>query len=239
MKKSFILYLDQKELFEKLPDEQAGKLIKHIFSYVNCEEPETDDLLVDIAFSSVKSALKRDLKKWETQLEQRREAGKKSAEARAKRKSTSVNERSISSNEPQRNSTDSVNVSVNVNDNVSDSNKTLVANAPKYSQDDYDCAVWMLSMVRQINPTFKEPNLKTWANDIRKIINIDKRSYQEISDLFMWVNRDDFWSSNILSPAKLRKQWDKIYMKANQKPKGSQKTVNNLQACEDFLNDQF
>lgn len=118
MKKSFILYLDQKELFDKLPDEQAGKLTKHIFSYVNCENPVTDDLLVDIAFSSVKSALKRDLKKWETQLEQRREAGKRSAEARAKRKSTSVNERSISSNEPQRNPTDSVNVSVNVNDSV-------------------------------------------------------------------------------------------------------------------------
>ncbi len=118
MKKSFILYLDQKELFEKLPDEQAGKLIKHIFSYVNCEDPTAEDLLVDVAFSSIKSALKRDLQKWESQLEQRREAGKKSAEARAKRKSTSVNERSNSLNENGRNPTDSVNVSVNVNDSV-------------------------------------------------------------------------------------------------------------------------
>lgn len=128
MKKSFILYLDQKELFDKLPDEQAGRLIKHIFGYVNCEEPETDDLIVDIAFSSIKASLKRDLEKWENQLEQRREAGKASAKKRAERKATSVNERSISSNETLRNSTDNVSVSVSVSDSVSDrSNKRFTA----------------------------------------------------------------------------------------------------------------
>ena len=59
-KKSFILYLDQKELFDSLPDEIAGKLIKHIFSYVNCEEPTSDDLIINVAFASIKQSLKRD-----------------------------------------------------------------------------------------------------------------------------------------------------------------------------------
>ena len=123
-KKSFLLYLDQKELFEKLPDETAGKLIKHIFKYVNCEDPETGDLLIDIAFSSIKQALKRDLKKWEAQTEQRRQAGLKSAESRLakrnekQRKPTSVESRSTKS-------TDSVNVSVNVSDN--ENNKDICA----------------------------------------------------------------------------------------------------------------
>lgn len=121
-KKSFILYLDQQELFNKLPDDLAGKLIKHIFSYVNCEDPTTDDLVLDIAFESIKQALKRDLDKWDKQLLQRSEAGKKSAEARAAKakqnatKSTSVKSRST-------NPTDSVNVSVNVS--VSDKDKEL------------------------------------------------------------------------------------------------------------------
>ena len=120
-KKSFILYLDQQDLFNKLPDEMAGKLIKHIFSYVNCENPEANDLLLDVAFSLIKQSLKRDLNKWESQLKQRSEAGKKSAEKRAndkQRKATSVESRST-------NPTDSVNVNVNVNvsdsDSVSDS----------------------------------------------------------------------------------------------------------------------
>lgn len=127
-KKSFILYLDQKELFDKLPDEQAGKLIKHIFSYVNCEDPKTDDLIVDIAFSSIKASLKRDLEKWESQKEQRRQAGLASAKKRAERKSTTVNDRSNSLNEAQRNPT--VNVSDNVSDSVSDS---VNVNEDKYA----------------------------------------------------------------------------------------------------------
>jgi len=38
-KKGFILYADQKALFDKLPNDKAGELIKHIFSFVNDEKP--------------------------------------------------------------------------------------------------------------------------------------------------------------------------------------------------------
>jgi hypothetical protein len=113
-KKSFVLYSDQKELFEALTDEQSGKLIKHIFRYVNDENPTLDDPILKIAFITIKSVLKRDLNKWENQIKQRSEAGKRSAESR-KRNSTTVNER-------PRNSTDNVNVNVNVSDNVNDKN---------------------------------------------------------------------------------------------------------------------
>lgn len=109
-KKSFVLYADQQDLFSFLPDEVAGKLIKHIFSYVNDEDPTADNQLVELAFISIKRQLKRDLQKWETQLEQRREAGRKSAEKR-QRNATSVNERA-------RNSTDNVNVNVNDNKDI-------------------------------------------------------------------------------------------------------------------------
>ena len=110
-KKSFILYCDQREIFDQLSDEQAGKLIKHIYSYVSDDDPKSEDQIINLAFTSIRSALKRDLQKWEKQHKQRIEAGKKSAEVR-KRNSTTVNERSISS---------TVSVSDNVSDNVSDS----------------------------------------------------------------------------------------------------------------------
>ena len=112
-KKSFVLYSDQKELFEALTDEQSGKLIKHIFQYVNDENPTLDDPILKIAFITIKSILKRDLNKWEKQIKQRSEAGKKSAESR-KRNATAVNEN-------QRTLTDNVNV--NVNDNVNENNQ--------------------------------------------------------------------------------------------------------------------
>ena len=103
-------------MFKALPDEVAGKLIKHIFSYVNDENPSTDDFIINALFAQVKSTLKRDLVKWEDQRQQRSEAGKKSAEIR----SMKINERSTVVNETERNSTVSVSVSVNdsVNDNV-------------------------------------------------------------------------------------------------------------------------
>lgn len=112
-KKSFVLYTDSKGLIDQLPDEIAGRLFKHIFAYVNDENPISDELILNIAFEPIKNQLKRDLVKWSNQTDQRRQAGLKSAEIR-KRNATSVNERSISS-------TDNVNVSVSVNDSVNDS----------------------------------------------------------------------------------------------------------------------
>ena len=75
-KKSFILYADQKELFEQLPDEKAGELIKHIFKYVNDENPITEDLLIKLAFTPIKQHLKRDLEKFEAKKESRSDSGK-------------------------------------------------------------------------------------------------------------------------------------------------------------------
>lgn len=113
-KKSFIAYSDWNGMFQALPNDVAGKLIKHIFLYVNDEDPTSDDFIINALFEQIKSTLKRDLKKWESQTKQRSEAGKKSAEMR----STKFNERSIPLNEKARKPTVSVSVSDNVNDNV-------------------------------------------------------------------------------------------------------------------------
>ena len=117
-KKSFILYCDQKGVWDKLDDAQAGRLVKHIIAYVNDENPVAPDFVTELAFEPIKQSLKRDLRKWEKQQEQRVEAGKRSAEIRqrnatkASDRSTTVNERSISSTV-----NGSVNGSVSVNDN--------------------------------------------------------------------------------------------------------------------------
>ena len=76
-KKSFILYCDQQGVFNKLPDEIAGRLIKHIFAYVNDENPPCDDLLLSIALEPIKTQLKRDLRKYEVYIEKQKENGAK------------------------------------------------------------------------------------------------------------------------------------------------------------------
>jgi hypothetical protein len=119
-KKSFVAYSDWHGMFKALPDEVAGKLIKHIFSYVNDENPTSEDFVINALFEQVKSTLKRDLKKWEQTLEGRSKAGKASAEARrlAKEKEQILTN-STNVDFVQQSSTNSTdNVNVNVNDNV-------------------------------------------------------------------------------------------------------------------------
>lgn len=76
-KKSFVLYADHKELWENLPDEQAGKLIKHTYRYVVGENPEPPDDMTKFLFYQIKATLDRDHKKWEAVKEARSDSGKK------------------------------------------------------------------------------------------------------------------------------------------------------------------
>nr|DAF04313.1 MAG TPA: helix-turn-helix domain protein [Caudoviricetes sp.] len=56
---------------------------------------------------------------------------------------------------------------------------------------------------------------------IEKIHRLDGYSYAEINAVMKWSQEDDFWSQNILSTAKLRKQFDKLVlrMRTEQKKK--------------------
>jgi hypothetical protein len=81
-KKGFLLYSDILHTVEKLTDEQAGKLFKHILKYVNDLDPICEDLITEIAFEPIKQSLKRDLLKWDDKKQKRSEAGKAGASKR-------------------------------------------------------------------------------------------------------------------------------------------------------------
>jgi hypothetical protein len=122
-KKSFILYADLLHTIELMPDENAGKLFKHILKYVNDLNPETEDLVTQLTFEPIKQQLKRDLLKWEDKSVNRSESGRlggiKSGEARrSKMKQNEANASNVKQNEH-------VTVNVNVNDSVN-VNESLV-----------------------------------------------------------------------------------------------------------------
>jgi hypothetical protein len=117
-KKSFVLYCDQIHLFEGLDDDEAGRLIKHIFRYCNDMNPVAPDKITKVGFEPIKHQLKRDLIKYLGKKKQWSDAGKASAET--KRLLKLEQERSTKSTDVdfvQRTSTDST-VNVTVNDNV-------------------------------------------------------------------------------------------------------------------------
>ena len=112
-KKGFILYSDIQSMIDKLPDEYAGKLFKHLLAYVNDEEPTTDDIILQIAFEPIKQSLKRDLNKWNDKINKRSEAGKIGANVRWQKQTIANDSKRI---KPIAKIADSVNV--NVNDNI-------------------------------------------------------------------------------------------------------------------------
>jgi len=81
-KKSILLYADYIHIFESMDDDEAGRLAKHLFRYVNDKNPEAPDKLTKIAFEPIKAQLKRDLLKWEEKKTGYSDAGKDSAKSK-------------------------------------------------------------------------------------------------------------------------------------------------------------
>lgn len=96
--------------------------------------------------------------------------------------------------------------------------------AVKFSDDDLKMAELLLSKIIYNYPAFenKKVNISEWAEDMRKLREIDKASLQQIHFMITWLQGGEirvegkpprifepheFWSKNILSARKLRKQW--------------------------------
>ena len=205
-KKSFILYCDIIKTVEKLPDDKAGLLFKHLLKYVNDEDPKTDDIIVDIAFEPIKQQLKRDLQKYEEIKQKRSEAGKLSAKLR-KEKQALANSTSVESvQQTSTNSTvtvnDTVNDTVTVND-IKNNNKSITEKV--FSGDVISVYDSIVNLFDNTKPkTDKDSN--KWKDEIRKLIEIDGKEPKEIIELVKAVRSDDFWKTNFFSVAKLRKK---------------------------------
>ena len=118
-KKSFVAYCDWLESFEELTNEEAGKLVKHLFKYVNDLEPESPDRLTKMCFIPIKQSLKRDLRKYDTYINKQSENGKKGGRPKklTDKKETQKTQPFIL--KPKKADSVSVSVSDSVNDTIS------------------------------------------------------------------------------------------------------------------------
>lgn len=111
-KNSFIMFVDYKEKFKKLSDEQMGKLIRAVFEYEDSGvEPDMDDLIVSMAFDVIKVDLDKNHAKYEEIVEKRKEAGRKGGKCKQVQ-AKEANARFAKQTQ--------ANQAVNDNDNVSD-----------------------------------------------------------------------------------------------------------------------
>src|SRR5690606_14212855 len=77
-----------------------------------------------------------------------------------------------------------------------------------------DKAELLARKIKANNPKAHVPeSLSTWARDIERMHRIDGYSYDEIEALIEYSQQDAFWSSNVLSAQKLRKQAGALTMR--------------------------
>ncbi len=84
--------------------------------------------------------------------------------------------------------------------------------------DYYKLSEFFISQIKKNNPNFKYPNIQKWSDDFRKIVEIDDRDKRETAMLIKWVQKDSFWMSNVLSPARLREKYDQLIMRVSSNP---------------------
>lgn len=188
-KKSFLFYTDWIDTFKKLPKDKGYDLLMHMLSYVNDENPETDDILVDAVFQQIKNTLKRDLNNWKSTKGERSENGKMGnlkrwnldlytkvvdgemdiieAEKIAKRRKLSGGDSQPSPTIANVAVNDNVNVNVNVKKNDIDARKlkfadTLKPFIEKYGREMLNEFYKYWTESNKSNTKFKQELQKTW-----------------------------------------------------------------------------
>ena len=74
----------------------------------------------------------------------------------------------------------------------------------------------LLDLILARYSNFKKPDLNKWSLQIDRMIRLDKRKADDIESVIKWCQDNDFWKNNILSTAKLRKQYDQLKLKMDE-----------------------
>lgn len=179
-KKSIVVYADWLKKFETLNDDEAGRLIKHFFRYVNDLRPIAPDRITEIAFIDIEASLKRDLVKWELRADRSRENGK--GGGRPPKEPTKPIETQQVILKPRK--PDSVNVSVNVSvndiENLINNKIQEVLNSDRWLTDVAKNQKWPLSKLKI--------ELSRWLEEQKLKEEIENREIKEIRNHFInWI----------------------------------------------------
>lgn len=117
-KKAVVVYADWISTFDKLSDQEAGRLIKYFFKYINDMNPEAPDRLTELLFEPIKSTLRRDLRKYEEIRQKRSDAGRQGGRPTIQEKQTKA-KKANALFDKQTKAKKAVSVSVSVSDSVS------------------------------------------------------------------------------------------------------------------------
>lgn len=233
-KKGFLLYADLIHTIEKMPNDKAGLLFKHILNYVNDLNPVTDDLIVELTFEPIKQQLKRDLLKYKETKIDKSNGGKlgnlkrwhKDLHDKVIKNELDINEALEIANNRKTSHTDNMqsqpiaeiavnvndNVSVNVNDNDNVKEKLnkqlIISSTPKneFSESVNNFYDYVLKYFEEKFIPKTDKQISSWKECIDKLIRIDGYDLKHIHEIIKTFREDNFWKTNFNSLPKLREK---------------------------------
>jgi hypothetical protein len=216
-KNSFVLYHDITSVIEDLTDEQAGQIFKEIYKcsiFQNqTEAKETERYpnglngLLKAVFNPFEKHIERDFVSYCNKVQKNREnalKGGRPSNKEAKKKTERIPKK------PD-----------NGNGNGNGNGNTVVAN-----EFDLRASKYLFAYLNKIH-NIQEPDFSKWADHIRKMREIDKRTEDMIKNMIDMIFKDNehfdgnFWRANIKSTAKLREKYDDIALQIKTRSKAS------------------
>lgn len=123
--------------------------------------------------------------------------------------------------------TDSVSNNININTNLDSSNLEDQSKKGKagFSEDSdaYQAACFLARSISRNYPELKKPeekDLQNWAAEFDKCHRLDKRDWDDISELLAFSQKDSFWRQNIRSGKKFREKYDTLLIRKKETENG-------------------
>lgn len=80
----------------------------------------------------------------------------------------------------------------------------------------YRAARWLADQIEERLPNctpYSETTLQSWAADFDKCHRLDGHAWEDVNEVLQFSQADPFWSTNILSAGKFRKQYTQLLAK--------------------------
>ena len=234
-KKNVVMHADWIDIFESLEDDEAGRLAKHLWRYINDKNPDPPDRITEISFIPIKRTLKANLKKWESVREKRRQAGTKGGKQTQANQANASNNKQMLDSPKQMQANQAVTVTDTVTDTVSSKEEVIKKEIFLCSISDekelslYEKIAWSFWRMFRSNvidvgiatTVIDKAKLDDWTRHVRLAFEQDDRTQEQFKFIGEFLKRSEFWKKNIRSTQKLREQFERLYIEAMEKVKES------------------
>lgn len=237
---NFKLYRSIHETTKLLNNEQHGRLMKAIqsvqFFEVHIDSIDFDDKILKIAWSSAKVQIKKQLDGYCSRKKLRynglfKDATDGATDGAIDDAIDDACDGATQQSEPQPKPKPKSQPKPQPKTEVATSTEDCATVTALKNEDASNrIAEYLLSKILALNPTFKKPNLKTWAKDIDKAMRLDNRTEKELIGCIDWIytDRGKFWKANILSGKKLRDKFDVMQTQSRANIKEKETAVDKL-----------